>query len=153
MLFIPYESYEMTSTGSPEQVMARLSAETETDLSLFQTWNPFFYRGGKSFKGTIGPQSFAIFRLSRNKYALAPKIEGDVILQDAGSKIRMTISDKSTIWVIIVFALLYWTPWEKLHQRSIQDVFESLIVIYVFFIAFFNVEVNRAKKLLEKIIP
>lgn len=113
----------------------------------------FFYRGGKSFKGTIGPQSFAISRLARNKYALAPKIEGDVIPQDAGSKIRMTISDKSTIWVVIVFALLYWAPWGKLHQRSIQDALESLIVIYVFFIAFFNVEVNRAKKLLETIIP
>ena len=149
MLFLPYESYEITSSATPEEIMVRLSADIETRPPLF----PLFYNGGKSFKGKIDREHFVISRIDRGRNYFLPKIEGTVTGHDTGSKINIMISNKSMIYGLIIAGLLFWTPFGKFQERtSVQAGISTLVICYLLLIVFFNVEVNRAKTLVEKIV-
>jgi hypothetical protein len=149
LLFLPYESYEITSSALPEEIMAGLSADTETNPPLF----PLFYNGGKSFKGKISREHFVISRIGRGRNYFLPKIEGAVTQHDTGSRINIVISNKSIIYGLIIVGLLFWAPFGKFQERMLAPEGISVLAIcYLLFIVFFNVEVNRAKKLLGRII-
>ena len=98
LLFLPYESYEITSSATPEEIMAGLSADTETRPPLF----PLFYNGGKSFKGKIDREHFVISRIDRGRNYFLPKIEGTVTQHDTGRRISIVISNKSIIYGLII---------------------------------------------------
>lgn len=148
-MLLPYESYEITSAAPPEEILAGLRADTEINPPLF----PLFYNGGKSFKGNIDGEHFVISRISRGRNYSLPKIEGTVTQHDTGSSIRIVMSNKSIVYGLIIVGFLFWAPLGKFQKRipAAEGVL-VLAICYLLYIVFFNMEVNRSKKLLERII-
>jgi hypothetical protein len=101
MTWLPWQSFQMHSDVTPEEVLRILGRMTPACKSY-----PRLTSNAPYFCGTVDPAS-GVFRLQRNTYrkgrGLLPVIHGVVIRPARGSKIQITIRPGIFLWFSLVF--------------------------------------------------
>ncbi|HBF38424.1 MAG TPA: hypothetical protein DDW50_14040 [Firmicutes bacterium] len=156
MLYVPFENFEIESTLSPDEVKERIANHIETNMPLFK----LFYSGGKEFKGKIRDDHFLISRIIRYNNSFLPMIEGTIYPNNFGSNIKITMRLHKLVfgfwivWMAMVFLISLGFLRNLLSSPGTISLIPLLMLIFGYFIGIipFNIEVNKAKRLLQEIM-
>lgn len=155
LLYFPFENSEMESTLPVSKVIERIIDNIETKVPKFS----LFYSGDKHSKGEISEERFLISRIIRYQNSFLPIIEGTIYPYAHGSRIKMNMRLKGyglitwIIWMALALLLsLGFLPFIHVDPNAKAGPLFGLVGGYFVCIIPFNFEVNKAKRLIEKII-
>ena len=155
LLYLPFENYEIESPLPPEDLKERFINNIETKMPLFS----LFYKGGKKFKGKISEGRFLISRIIQYRNSFLPMIEGLIYPSTSGSKIAITMRLNKFVlgvwilWMAIISLVTLGLLPTILSTRKIENLIPLLMLVLGYFLCIipFNIEVNKAKRLLKDI--
>ena len=103
MWLLPYEHFYIKTHLSRDKIIQKLRDVTDTTRRI--VWFPSFAsRQHKLYLGKVNETSFNIYRWIHHKDSFLPVIVGELLPQNAGSKIRVKMH---LHWLVIIFMTLW----------------------------------------------
>jgi hypothetical protein len=159
MKFFPTEDITYNTRLKEQEIVKRLSDITEPERTF--RFGTFGHSSSKSYEGQVNAQSFAIKRIIRYRNSFLPRINGIIVKDFDGNKIKVKMRLHS---LIIVFMFIWCggvglACLAFLTQAFSNSKFNAGILIpfgmltfgYVLTMAAFKYESNKSKKDLQLI--
>jgi hypothetical protein len=149
MFGIPYKKITFQSKLKPSEIVSRL--QTVTSRSFWYKWAP----KDKDFVGSVSEDSFRIHRNIRNRNTYLPVLTGEVLAENEGSQIVVTMS-LDPVAILIMLGLLVFvlrivsSPGGEIGPKILIFVW-SLILHLGMYAMGFSPEVARAEERLQGI--
>lgn len=161
MKFLPYEELVYHSVLRPDDVIYRLGENLEPERT-FRMKGIFFTGSDKPYEGWVSDEGrFSIRRVIAYKNSFLPVIEGEIVRESFGSRIKVKMRLHRfvlvfmIVWMTIVGIAAFAMTVAFLNDPSIDRM--SIIPIgmfgfgYLLTILAFKYESNRSKKELAKL--
>ncbi len=149
MFGIPYKKITFQSKLTPSEILSRL--QTVTSRSFWYMWGP----KDKDFVGSVSTDGFRIHRNLRNRNTYLPVLSGEVLAENKGSQIVVTMS-LDPVAVLLMLGLLVFvlrivlSPGGEIGLKLLIFVW-SLILHLGMYAMGFAPEVSRAEERFQEI--
>ena len=143
VVFPPYTAFDLITDRTPKDVIDAISSSVEPRRPAM----PMLYGGGKQLSGCIDQNHFRGRRIPKSRNRYLPTIDALVEGYQNGSKVRVKMYDLTIILGFLVAGIFF-----MVRGGGAPTIVVVLVAIYVLLFTFFNVEVNRAKRILESIV-
>jgi hypothetical protein len=103
MWLLPYEHFYIETHLSREKIVQKLHDVTDTTRRI--VWFPTFAsRQHKLYLGKVNEANFSIYRWIHHRDSFLPVIDGELLSQNEGSKIKVRMH---LHWLVIIFMTLW----------------------------------------------